>query len=163
MSNIYNITTEFLQLEAQLIENGGELTPELEQSLIINKDELQHKSIQYGYVIKSLSDNVDAIDAEIKRLQSIKKVNENAIDRLKDTLSSAMQLFGIPELKTPTLKINFRKSEQVVVHDVNSLPQIFKTIKVSEQPDKIKIKEAIKSGEDVIGCELVTVQNIQIK
>ena len=163
MSSIYNITTEFLQLEDELIENGGELTPELEQSLIINKDELQHKSIQYGYVIKSLSDNVDAIDNEIKRLQSIKKVNENAIDRLKDTLSSAMQLFGIPELKTPTLKINFRKSEQVIVHDVNSLPQMFKTIKVSEQPDKIKIKEAIKSGEDVIGCELITVQNIQIK
>jgi hypothetical protein len=82
MSNIYNITTEFLQLEAQLIENGGELTEQLEQALIINKDELQHKSIQYGYVIKSLSDNVDAIDNEIKRLQSIKKVNENAIDRL---------------------------------------------------------------------------------
>ena len=163
MKNIYNITNEFLQLEAQLIENGGELTPELEQSLIINKDELQHKSIQSGYVIKSLSDNVDAIDNEIKRLQAMKKVNENAIDRLKDTLSSAMQLFGIPELKTPTLKINFRKSEQVIVHDVNSLPQMFKTIKVTEQPDKIKIKEAIKQGEDVIGCELVTVQNIQIK
>ena len=163
MSNIYNITTEFLQLEAQLIENGGELTPELEQSLIINKDELQHKSIQYGYVIKSLSDNVDAIDAEIKRLQGIKKVNENAIDRLKDTLSSAMQLFGIPELKTPTLKINFRKSEQVVVNDVNALPSDYKTIKVTEQPDKIKIKQAIKDGEDVVGCELVTVQNLQIK
>ena len=163
MNNIYNITTEFLQLEAQLIENGGELTPELETALIINKDELQHKSIQYGYVIKSLSDNVDAIDTEIKRLQSIKKVNENAIDRLKDTLTSAMQLFEIPELKTPTLKINFRKSEQVIVHDVNSLPQMFKTIKVTEQPDKVKIKQAIKDGEDVLGCELVTVQNIQIK
>jgi hypothetical protein len=163
MSNIYNITTEFLQLEAQLIENGGELTPEIEQTLIINKDELQHKSIQYGYVIKSLSDNVDAIDAEIKRLQGIKKVNENAIDRLKDTLSSAMQLFGIPELKTPTLKINFRKSEQVVVNDVNALPSDYKTIKVTEQADKIKIKNAIKSGEDVVGCELVTVQNLQIK
>ncbi len=163
MNNIYNITTEFLQLEAELIENGGELTPELEQSLIINKDELQHKSIQYGYVIKSLTDNVDAIDNEIKRLQAIKKTNENAIDRLKDTLSNAMKLYDIPELKTPTLKINFRKSEQVIVHDVNSLPQMFKTIKVTEQPDKIKIKEAIKSGEDVIGCELVTIQNIQIK
>jgi hypothetical protein len=163
MSNIYNITTEFLQLEAQLIENGGELTPEIEQALIINKDELQHKSIQYGYVIKSLSDNVDAIDNEIKRLQAMKKVNENAIDRLKDTLSSAMQLFGISELKTPTLKINFRKSEQVVVNDVNALPSDYKTIKVTEQADKIKIKQAIKGGEDVIGCELVTVQNLQIK
>jgi len=74
-----------------------------------------------------------------------------------------MQLFGIPELKTPTLKINFRKSEQVVVNDVNALPSDYKTIKVTEQPDKIKIKQAIKDGEDVIGCELVTVQNIQIK
>jgi hypothetical protein len=163
MKNIYNITTEFLQLEAELIENGGELTPEIEQALIINKDELQHKSIQYGYVIKSLSDNVDAIDAEIKRLQTMKKVNENAIDRLKDTLSSAMQLFGIPELKTPTLKINFRKSEQVIVHDVNSLPQMFKTIKVTEQPDKVKIKETLKQGEDIIGCEIVTNLNLQIK
>jgi len=163
MSNIYNITTEFLQLEAQLIENGGELTEELSQALQINKDELQHKSIQYGYVIKSLSDNVDAIDNEIKRLQAIKKANENAIDRLKDTLSNAMQLFGISELKTPTLKINFRKSEQVIVHDVNNLPQMYKTIKVTEQPDKMKIKEAIKDGEDILGCELITVQNIQIK
>jgi hypothetical protein len=40
---------------------------------------------------------------------------------------------------------------------------MFKTIKVTEQPDKVKIKAAIKSGEDVLGCELITVNNIQIK
>jgi len=163
MSNIYNITTEFLNLEAQLIENGGELTPEIETALQINKDELQHKSIQYGYVIKSLTDNVDTIDAEIKRLQALKKVNENVIDRLKNTLSNAMQLFGISELKTPTLKLSFRKSEQVILHDVNNLPQMYKIIKVTEQPDKMKIKEAIKSGADILGCELVVVENLQIK
>jgi hypothetical protein len=163
MKNIYNIQTEFLQLEAQLIENDGELTPEIETALQINKDELQHKGIQYGYVIKSLESNIDAIDAEIKRLQQLKKVNSNAVDRLKSTLTQAMQLFGITELKTPTLKVNFRKSESIEVTDIDSLNPNFVTIKQTITADKVAIKDAIKRGEFVAGAELITNQNIQIK
>jgi hypothetical protein len=40
---------------------------------------------------------------------------------------------------------------------------MFKTIKVTEQPDKVKIKETLKQGEDIIGCEIVTNLNLQIK
>lgn len=163
MKNIYDITNEFLQLESQLIENEGELTSEIESALQINKDELQHKGIQYGYVIKSLEDGIDSIDNEIKRLQAIKKTSETAIDRLKTTLTNAMNLFEITELKTPTLKINFRKSEVVIVDDVNALDKEYKIIKVTEQADKIKIKQALKDGLTVIGAELFTNQNIQIK
>lgn len=163
MKNIYNITNEFLMLESQLIENDGELTPELETALQINKDELQHKGIQYGYVIKSLEDSSNSIDNEIKRLQAIKKSNDNAIERLKTTLTTAMNLFEITELKTPTLKINFRKSEVVIVDDVNGLDKEYKVIKVTEQADKMKIKQALKDGLTVVGAELITNQNIQIK
>lgn len=163
MKNIYNIQQEYLQLEEQLIESGGELTYEIETALIINRDELEKKSIAYGYVIKSMENNISAIDEEIKRLQAIKKSNEKAIDRLKDTLTNAMNLYDIKELKTPTLKLSFRKSEQVIVHDVNNLPQMYKTVKLTEQPDKVKIKEALKSGADILGCELITIENLQIK
>lgn len=161
--NIFNIQNEYKQLVSELIENGGEITPELELSLQINKDQLQSKSENYAYIIKQIDAECDVIDNEIKRLQQAKKVRENTVERLKTTLTNAMNVYEVDEIKSPLIKINFRKSESVIVYDTNSLPQMFKTIKVTETPDKAKIKEAIKSGETVVGAELVINQNLQIK
>ena len=161
--NIFNIQNEYKLLVSELIENGGELTPELELSLQINKDQLQSKSENYAYIIKQIDAECDIIDNEIKRLQQAKKVRENTVDRLKSTLTTAMNTFEVTEIKTPLIKINFRKSESVIVYDVNSLPQMFKTIKVTETPDKAKIKEVIKNGDTVVGAELVISQNLQIR
>lgn len=161
--NIYQIQNEYQLLINSIIENDGEITPEQELALTINKDQLQSKSESYAYVIKQMDAECDIIDLEIKRLQQAKKVRENTVERLKATLSNAMQLFEVDEIKTPLIKLNFRKSESVVVYDTNSLPQMYKTIKVTETPDKAKIKEAIKQGETVVGAELVINQNLQIK
>ena len=161
--NIYQIQNEYQLLINSIIENDGEITPEQELALTINKDQLQSKSESYAYVIKQMDAECDIIDLEIKRLQQAKKVRENTVERLKSTLTNAMQLFEVDEIKTPLIKLNFRKSESVVVYDTNSLPQMYKTIKVTETPDKAKIKEAIKQGETVVGAELFINQNLQIK
>jgi len=161
--NIYQIQNEYQLLINSIIENDGEITPEQELALTINKDQLQSKSESYAYVIKQMDAECDIIDLEIKRLQQAKKVRENTVERLKYTLTNAMQLFEVDEIKTPLIKLNFRKSESVVVYDTNSLPQMYKIIKVTETPDKAKIKEAIKQGETVVGAELVINQNLQIK
>lgn len=161
--NIYQIQNEYQLLINQIIESDGEVTPELELALTINKDQLQSKSESYAYIIKQMDAECDIIDLEIKRLQQCKKVSENTIDRLKSTLTTAMNVFEVPEIKTPLIKINFRKSESVIVMDVNDLPKEYKVVKVTEQADKVKIKEALKDGESILGCELVVNQNIQIK
>lgn len=161
--NIYSIQNEYQLLINQIIESDGEVTPELELALAINKDQLQSKSESYAYIIKQMDAECDIIDLEIKRLQQCKKVRENTIDRLKSTLTTAMNVFEVPEIKTPLIKINFRKSESVIVMDVNDLPKEYKVVKVTEQADKVKIKEALKAGESILGCELVVNQNLQIK
>jgi len=46
MSSIYQLTREAQELASLLSE--GEITPELETSLIINQTELQTKAINYG-------------------------------------------------------------------------------------------------------------------
>jgi hypothetical protein len=161
--NIYQIQNEYQLLINSIIENDGEITPDQELALTINKDQLQSKSESYAYVIKQMDAECDIIDLEIKRLQQCKKVRENAIERLKATLTCAMNTFEVPEIKTPLIKINFRKSESVIVMDVNDLPAEYKVVKVTEQADKVKIKDALKKGEQILGCELVINQNIQIK
>jgi hypothetical protein len=161
--NIYQIQNEYQLLINSIIENDGEITPDQELALTINKDQLQSKSESYAYVIKQMDAECDIIDLEIKRLQQCKKVRENAVERLKSTLTYAMNTFEVPEIKTPLIKINFRKSESVIVMDVNDLPSEYKVVKVTEQADKVKIKDALKKGEHILGCELVINQNIQIK
>jgi hypothetical protein len=37
---------------------------------------------------------VDAISEEIKRLQALKKAKENVVQKLKDTVVNAMQIYG---------------------------------------------------------------------
>lgn len=106
---------------------------------------------------------VEIIDAEIKRLQNLKKQREKASDYLKERIKHAMDTFQIEEIKTPLVKINFRKSETVEVDDVNQLPAAFKVVKVTEQADKAAIKAAIKDGVEVTGCRIETHRNLQIK
>jgi hypothetical protein len=160
---IYQIEQSYNQLAEELIDNGGELTPELSEALAITEEQLQNKSVAYSFVIKQIDSEVDIIDVEIKRLQAMKKTRENASERLKANIKHAMELFNIDEIKTPLVKINFRKSEAVEVDDVNQLPASYKVVKVTEQADKMAIKEAIKNGAEIPGCRIVANRNLQIK
>jgi hypothetical protein len=160
--NIYQIEQEFLSISNDIIEAGGELTPEIEIALAINKEQLQNKGINYGYVIKSLESDISTIDEEIKRLNALKQSRSKTSELLKNTIKQAMQLYGIEELKTPTLKINFRKSESVEV-DPDMVLDMYCNFKTVKTPDKAKIKEIIKSGDAVFGAVLNINWNLQIK
>jgi len=157
--NIFNIQTEYQLLVNELIENGGELTPELELALQINKDNFHSKSENYAYITKQFDGEMDIIDNEIKRLQQAKKSREKTIQRLKDTIELAMLTFDVNKIETPLIKISFRNSESVEVSDVNDLPNEFKTIKLTETADKLKIKDALKSGVFISGCSIKTNRN----
>lgn len=164
MSNsLFKISADLQMIVNHLIENGGELTPETENSLMIKESELKQKVVDYATVIRSLEYDNAIIDEEIKRLQHMKKTRANAVDRLKNAVSDAMQSFNIPEVETATAKINFRKSESVEVLDEELIPKEYKRTVVKTAPDKTAIKKALKSGEQIPGCELLTNQNLQIK
>ena len=160
---LYQIEQNYLQIAEQLIDNGGEISPEIEQSLAITEEQLQNKSVAYSFVIKEMDGEVEIIDNEIKRLQAMKKARENASQRLKDNIKNAMDLFNIDEIKTPVVKINFRKSETVEVEDVNALHSDYKTVKIVETADKAAIKAALKMGANITGCRIETHRNLQIK
>jgi len=157
--NLYQIKNEYLTLASQL--EQGELTPEIEQQMQINEEQLKEKAINYGYVIRSFEYDNDVIDAEIIRLKQLKEQKENAIDKLKNAVSDAMQLYGIEKIDSPTLKLSFRKSESIEVSE--NIDKKYLIEKTTLQPDKQAIKKAIKDGKQVEGAVLVTNYNIQIK
>jgi hypothetical protein len=147
---------------ASLLETE-ELTPELEQALVINQDQLQAKANNYAKVIVNIQSDADAIDVEIKRLKAMKESKERAITRLKEAVKNAMLVSSIEKIESPLFKLSIRKSEAVEVDMLEGLPSEFINIKNVVTPDKIAIKEAIKRGEFVLGARLVDNFNLQIK
>lgn len=160
--SLYSITTEYRMLMQEIEECEGVLTPELEEGLQINKEELVVKSENYVHVIKSQEAYLSAIDNEIKRLQALKKQKEKAVDVLKSYLLQAVENFGT--FTSGFFTFSTRKSSSVEVFcDVNDLPKELKVIKVTETADKTAIKKALQSGEQIDGCAIIEKHNLQIK
>jgi hypothetical protein len=158
---LYKIETDYLDLINKIQDQEGELTDEQAEMLVINQHQLESKSLAYQEVISQKTAFVGRIDEEIKRLQAIKKREEKTVERLKDSLLTAVFIFG--EFKSGLFSFGTRKSSSVEVDDVNALPQEFKVVKVTEQADKIKIKEALQSGQEIEGCRIIENHSLKIK
>ena len=160
MKTLFEITQDYKLMINEIEANEGEISEELDHALIINKNELESKSIAYLSVIKSSDEFINSIDAEIKRLQALKKRNSNLVSTLKERLLIAAETFG--DFEFGFNKIGIRKSKSVIVDcDTNTLPSEFKTVKVTEQPNKAEIKIALIGVNSKTLLRFVDSQRIQ--
>jgi hypothetical protein len=160
--SLFNIESEYLQLVHAL--EDGEVTPELEEALAINEAQLEQKAVGYAHVIRDSDATVTAIKEEIARLHALQKSEQRKADALKAAISNAMQLYGINEIKTPIVKLSFRRSEAVVGDPEAYLPDEFvRVIPEQRKADLTAIKAAIKEGREVDGYCIETRSNLQIK
>lgn len=161
MKTLFEIGKEQLAIIGDIELADGEITTEIQQRINLLAENFEEKAIAYGYVIKQYEGEESLIDAEIKRLQDLKKKSAKVSEYLKERISGAMIEFGIEKIETPTLKLSFRKSEAVEIVDESLLGQQYFNYKPTI--DKTAIKQAIKTGEEVTGARIVTNQNLQIK
>jgi hypothetical protein len=159
--NLYEITHEAQYLAALL--ETEELTPELEELLVINQEQLQAKAGNYAKVIANIQGDSDAIDAEIKRLKAMKESKDRAVTRLKDAVKNAMMVSGIDKIESPLFKLSLRRSESVEVEVPEALPIDWQVKKVTITADKVAIKQAIKEGNCITGARIIENFSLQIK
>jgi len=115
-------------------------------------------------VMKTLEAEQDAYTKEIARLNDLKSKAKKKVDSMKDYLSYNLQQMDINKLDTPLFKLSFRKSESLVIDEINEVPDFFKTIEHSVKIDKNNLKAHIKTTNGgVSGCHIETKQNLQIK
>lgn len=156
---LYQITQEQQRINAMLEESGGELTPEIEEALVINADNFLAKAEGYGVSILKYQAMAEMAAAEIKRVQAIKKACDKIADGYKERLAAAMQTFEQPKVEVGTMKLSLRKSTSVVIDDEIDIPK--DCIVVKTEISKTKVKEHLKKGED-IGAHLEENYSLQI-
>ena len=94
MASIYNITTELEDIFLELEENGGELTPELEERLAITQDNLKSKLDSYRKAYTMFNLEAESCKKEEQRLAVLRKTKENNAERLKGVMLDAVIAYG---------------------------------------------------------------------
>jgi hypothetical protein len=132
--NIFQLAYELQDIINQLEENGGEITPEIEEQLYINQEGVKHKVEAYTQVVHQLESDIEAIKVESKRLADLKKRKEATIESVKKLILYAIDMFG-ETAKSETKFIDFgtgkvstRKSENLEV-DENAYKELANDIK----------------------------------
>jgi hypothetical protein len=165
--NLWEITQEFLALASLIEEAGGEATDEVMEELAISRENFAHKAEGYAKLILKWDSEVDAASAEIKRIQAIKKTKENAVGRLKETLKTALLIFGqedskgIKRFETPLIKLSTRKSTSIEITDENALPQ--EAFVIKREVSKTAIKELLEAGAAIEGASVKENISVVIK
>jgi hypothetical protein len=160
--SLYKITQKQQELFDFILEAEGEITPDVEESLKINEENFETKARGYIWMIKKLEADNITINEELNRLERIEKRNNKLIDRLKESMKMALEIFGESK-KIDTFTLSLRKSKSVEIIDAELIPEAYRVVKTTETINKTEIKKAIESGEIVSGAIIKENQNIQIK
>lgn len=92
--NIFNISQELEDIFYQIEENGGEITPELEERLAINEELLHDKLDSYRRVYSKFLADSKVCKEEETRIAKLRKTKENQAERLKSVMLDAVQRYG---------------------------------------------------------------------
>ncbi len=120
--NIYEIADDYIAVIAEIENNDGELTEDLEKKLQIAEDELEEKLRAYRSVIKQNESFVDYNKDEIKRLRDRNKSFDNTKERLCKYIIPALHMFGKQtasgnfSIKYPDFSVSTRLSESVSIN-----------------------------------------------
>ena len=120
--SIFDIDRELYALYDEIEEAGGEITPEIEEKLELNGQEMTNKVKSITNYINKLKADLLAIKSETDRLAKLKKSKENTITGLTNLVLFAIKKYGVADKKGKkwidwgTGKVTIRKSETVEVN-----------------------------------------------
>lgn len=155
MASLYEIDNGIL--ECLDFETGEIIDPERLENLQMERSQ---KIENVACWIKNLQADSLAYAAEMNAFAERKRKADAKVESLKKWL--AMALDG-QKFNTARCEVSFRRSERVEIVDEESIPKKFLVRKVTFQPDKNAIKEMLKTGKPVKGCQLVENNNTHIK
>lgn len=159
--SLYNITEDQRLINAMLEETGGELTPEIEEAMLITEENFISKAEAYGATISEYDAQAEACAQEIKRLQAFKKTCENVSKRMKERISDAMMTFDKDKVTAGTFRFSFRKSMAVVVENEELIPEEY--FRTERTICRKELMDALKAGEVIAGAMIETRQTLQMR
>jgi hypothetical protein len=148
MLRLYEIAADLRGLlETGIDDETGEMSDELTTALAT----FDGKATSVAAYVLNIEAEVDAVKSAISRLMNRRRALEARGERMREYLSRNMKACGITRIdaKDGTFCVRFypERDEQLTVDPAVALPEAF--LRIKTEPDKAKLKAAIKAGEPV--------------
>ena len=159
MATLYELTEVSRQL-IELFENE-----EIDEQTLQDTLEaigVEGKLEDYCKVIRQLEADAFVYKTEKLRFGEKQSRAEKSIERMKTAIARYFEAIGSTGEKAGAFDIKLRKSERVIVDDILKIDDSYLTYKAPE-PDKTKIKKALKAGVQIEGVHIEENNNVNIK
>ena len=138
-------------------ETGEILDSTALEQLQIDRDEKIENICLY---IKDLRAEAKALAEESKALSERKERSQRKAESLSNYLQ--VMLDG-QKWKSSKAVVSYRKTQSVIVDDLDAVPVEYMRIKTTSEPDKVAIKDALKDGAEIAGVHLEERQSMSVK
>ena len=162
--HLFEIGDDFRELQVML--EDSDIDPStLADTLEAIETEFDIKAQQVAIVIANISAPLEAIKAQISRLEGKEKSIKNKVDSLKAYLRTNMEKLNKKKVEGDVFNITLAKGrDSVIVADVDDLADEYVKVKTTTTADKVAIKKALDSGVEVFGASIQKGQSsIQIR
>lgn len=106
----------------------------------------------WGLWIKNRRADIAAIEAEIKSQEERRKRLKNHMER---SMERYRQYLAGEKVSTPRLSVSYRKNPgKLIVDDESKIPEDYIVTKEVREVDNGKVKDALKSGQEVPGAHI---------
>lgn len=166
---LYEISQEYLAV-LEMAQNEDIDADAIRDTLEGIQGEFEGKVDNTACVIKQINAEAEAIKAEADKLLTRAKTRKAKADRMKLFLQEQMNAVGIKKVETTRNVVSVQKSPEavrianeeaflgwaVMEHEeyIKQRPQ---------EPDKTKIKEALRSGAEIPGVSLQSGESVRIR
>ena len=114
---LFQLSADMAALEDELMENGGELTPEIEGMLVATQEALVAKADGYNTLLRKLKAEEAVCDNEAKYWAAKKKVAGNAQKRIREHINEVMGVYGLTRIEGEHCKISRSERENIEVDE----------------------------------------------
>ena len=147
-TDFWRLNGDLRSITNELIDNGGELTEEM--AAAIEKVNARQEVIAEAIFLMSqkTDSQVEAIDAEIKRLQGLKKARQKSVESLKRYLLDYMLSNGIESIDSDLFRCKVMAGrESVYVDEEQELSGYTSTVEALHFPEWVNVKLSVNKTE----------------
>lgn len=122
--------------------------------------EREQKLENIGIAVKNIRADIEALKAERENISKRIDQAQRQANSIEAYLAYALQ--G-DKLNTSKVKVTYRKSDSVVIDDLDRVPERFIKVETTYTPMKAELKKAIKEGRNIDGVHLETKNNMVVR
>lgn len=159
MATLYELTEVSREL-IELFEND-----EIDEQTLQDTLEaigVEGKLEDYCKVIRQFEADAFVYKTEKLRFAEKQSKAEKSVERMKSAIIRYLEAIGSKSERAGAFNLSLRKNERVIVDDLLKIDDSYLKYSAPE-PDKVKIKNAIKSGVQLDGVHIEASHSITIK